>query len=85
MTDEQRYEIASELLRAIAALQDAYAYTVHAEQIARDEGAGCERMKISALRRQINNTADHAAIIRESLKSQGEKMLDDFYANRGNE
>lgn len=75
MTDEQRYEIASELLRTVTALQDAFAYAQHAEQLARQAGEGAERMKISDLRRQINNAADHAAIIRESLKSQGEKNV----------
>lgn len=75
MTDEQRYEIASELLRTVTALQDAFAYAQHAEQLARQSGKGAERMKISDLRRQINNAADHAAIIRESLKSQGEKNV----------
>lgn len=70
MTDEQRYEIASELLRTVTALQDAFAYAQHAEQLARQAGQGSERMKLSDLRRQINNAVTHAAIIRESLKSQ---------------
>lgn len=69
MTDEQRYEIASELLRTVTALQDAFAYAQHAEQLARQAEEGAERMKISDLCRQINNAVTHAAIIRESLKT----------------
>lgn len=69
MTDEQRYEIASELLRTVTALQDAFAYAQHAEQLARQAGGGAERMKISALRRQINNAVTHAAIIRDSVRA----------------
>lgn len=75
MTDEQTDKTRYELLRVIGALQDAFAYAQHAEQLARQAGEGAERMKISDLRRQINNAADHAAIIRESLKSQGEKNV----------
>lgn len=70
MTDEQRYEIASELLRTIGALQDAFAYVQHAEQLAREYNAGAERMKISDLRRQINNAVTHAAIIRQTIRGE---------------
>lgn len=70
MTDEQRYEIASELLRTVTALQDAFAYAQHAEQLARQAEEGAERMKISALRRQINNAVTHAAIIRDICKGE---------------
>ena len=70
MTDELRYEIAGELLRTVTALQDAFAYAQHAEQLARQAGEGAERMKISALRRQINNAVTHAAIIRDISKGE---------------
>lgn len=50
MTDEQRYEIAGELLRTATALQDAFAYAQHAEQLARQAGQRSERMKLSDLR-----------------------------------
>ena len=68
MTAEQKDLIRYELLRAAGALQDAFAYAQHAEQMAREFDAGAERMKIAALRRQINSAVDHAAIIRESIQ-----------------
>lgn len=70
MTDAQRYEIASELLRTVTALQDAFAYAQHAEQLARQTGEGAEWMKISALRRQINNAVTHAAVIRQTIRGE---------------
>lgn len=70
MTDEQRYEIASELLRTATALQDAFAYAQHAEQLVCQAGEGAERMKISALRRQINNAVTHAAVIRQNIRGE---------------
>ena len=70
MTDEQRYEIASELLRTVTALQDAFAYAQHAEQLSRQAGEGAERMKISDLRRQINNAVTHAAVIRQTIRGE---------------
>lgn len=70
MTDEQRYEIASELLRTVTALQDAFAYAQHAEQLARHAGEGAERMKISDLCRQINNAVTHAAVIRQNIRGK---------------
>ena len=70
MTDEQRYEIASELLRTVTALQDAFAYAQHAEQLVRQAGEGAERMKISDLRRQINNAVTHAAVIRQNIRGE---------------
>ena len=63
-------KIASELLRTVTALQDAFAYTQHAEQLARQAGEGAERMKISDLRRQINNAVTHAAVIRQNIRSE---------------
>ena len=69
MTDEQRYGIASELLRTATALQDAFAYAQHAEQLACQAREGAERMKISDLCRQINNAVTHAAIIRDSVRA----------------
>ena len=79
MTDDLRYKISDELLHAICSLQDAYAYVQYAEQLAlgRCHGGirGDLRFRISALRQQINNAVTHAAIIRESLKSQGEKNV----------
>lgn len=69
MTDDLRYKISDELLHAICSLQDAFAYAQHAEQLARQAGEGAERMKISDLRRQINNAVTHAAIIRDSVRA----------------
>ena len=50
MTDEQTDKTRYELLRVIGALQDAFAYAMHAEQIARDAGAKGDGMRIAALR-----------------------------------
>lgn len=66
MTDKTRYE----LLRVIGALQDAFAYAQHAEQLARQAGQRSERMKLSDLRRQINNAVTHAAVIRDISKGE---------------
>lgn len=68
MNDNARYQIMNVLMQAIGSLQSAYAYALHAEQIAREDGAKGTAMRIGGLRRQINSAADHAAIIRESLK-----------------
>lgn len=68
MNDNTRYQIVNTLVQAIGSLQAAYAYALHAEQIAREDGAKGTAMRIGGLRRQINSAADHAAIIRESLK-----------------
>lgn len=70
MTDEERDAIRYELLRTIGALQDAFAYAQHAEQLACQAGGGAERMKLSDLRRQINNAVTHAAIIRDISKGE---------------
>ena len=70
MTDDLRYKISDELLHAICSLQDAYAYVQHAEQLARQAGEGAERMKISDLRRQINNAVTHAAVIRQNIRGE---------------
>lgn len=69
MTDEQNDKTRFELFRAIGALQDAYAYALHAEQIARDAGAKGDGMRIAALRSRINAAIDHAAIIRDSVRA----------------
>lgn len=69
MTDGARYLIMNELMNSIGSLQAAYAYVLHAEQTAREDGAKGVAMRLGGLRRQINMTADHAAIIRESLKN----------------
>ena len=73
MTDDLRYKISDELLHAICSLQDAYAYVQYAEQLAlgRCNGGygGDLRFRITALRRQINNTVNHAAIIRDSVRA----------------
>lgn len=74
MTDDLRYKISDELLHAICSLQDAYAYVQYAEQLAlgRCHGGygGDLRFRISALRRQINNAVNHAAIIRDISKGE---------------
>ena len=74
MTDDLRYKISDELLHAICSLQDAYAYVQYAEQLARGRcngGYGGDlRFRITALRRQINNTVNHAAIIRDICKGE---------------
>lgn len=67
MNETQKDQIRYELLRTIGALQDAFAYVQHAEQLAREYNAGAERMKISDLCRQINNAVTHAAIIRQNI------------------
>lgn len=69
MTDEQTDKTRYELLRVIGALQDAFAYAMHAEQIARDAGAKGDGMRIVALRSRINAAIDHAAIIRDSVRA----------------
>ena len=74
MTNDLRYKISDELLHAICSLQDAYAYVQYAEQLAlgRCNGGygGDLRFRITALRRQINNTVNHAAIIRDISKGE---------------
>lgn len=69
MNTAQKDQIRYELVRAIGALQDAFAYAMHAEQIARDAGAKGDGMRIAALRSRINAAIDHAAIIRDSVRA----------------
>lgn len=69
MTDEQTDKTRYELLRVIGALQDAFAYCNHAELLCREYRMMGERMRVGGLRQQINGAIDHAAIIRDSVRS----------------
>ncbi len=61
MDDKCRYE----LLRVIGALQDAYAYVRHTEELSEDRG---DLARIVMLRKQIMNAIDHASILYETLR-----------------
>ena len=72
MNSMQKDQIRYELVRAIGALQDAFAYVGHAELLCREYGALGERMRIGGLRQQINGTIDHAVILRQSVREYEE-------------
>jgi len=72
MKPEQCDQIRYELVRAIGALQDAFAYASHAELLCREYGVHGKRMRIGGLRQQINSAIDHAAILRESVREHEE-------------
>jgi len=72
MKPEQRDQIRYELVRAIGALQDAFAYAQHAELLCREYNAHGDRMRIGGLRQQINSTIDHAVILRQSVREYEE-------------
>lgn len=65
MSEEQSDSVRFELIRAIGALQDAYAFCLHAEELANAYGDGGLKMRISGLRSRVDAAADHAAIIVE--------------------
>lgn len=69
MNEMQKDQIRYELLRCITSLQDAFAYCNHAELLCREYRMMGERMRIGGLRQQINGAIDHAAIIRDSMRS----------------
>ena len=68
MTEEKRKPIVSEQFRAIGALQDAFAYAQHAEEIAASFGLKAERARVAMLRKQIMTAIDHAGILHQALK-----------------
>lgn len=68
MNSMQKDQIRYELVRAIGALQDAFAYAQHAELLCREYNAHGDRMRVGGLRQQINSTIDHAVILRQSIR-----------------
>lgn len=74
MNSMQKDPIRYELIRAIGALQDAFAYASHAELLCREYNGHGERVRVGGLRQQINSAIDHAIILRESIRGDGNEV-----------
>ena len=74
MNNMQKDQIRYELIRAIGALQDAFAYASHAELLCREYNGHGERVRIGGLRQQINSAIDHAVILRESIREAKDEV-----------
>lgn len=74
MNSMQKDQIRYELIRGIGALQDAFAYTSHAELLCREYNGHGERVRVGGLRQQINSAIDHAIILRESIRGDGNEV-----------